>query len=169
FLTLNDRNYHTINGRVEYRTRRLRATTAYRQHYNVNSPSVLSFHSSHSRTYSAGASFVLNRSLSLDASYTRLHLDSAGSLAFFAGSPRPTLQRAYSSLFLSNIHSANLAARFAIGRRTILHLGYNITRDSGDGRALGVAPDVADPIQQVFGAVQTFPLSYQSPMARVSF
>src|SRR5262249_4425726 len=26
FLTLNDRNYHTINGRVEYRTRRLRAT-----------------------------------------------------------------------------------------------------------------------------------------------
>ena len=47
-----------------------------------------------------------------------------------------------------------------------MYLGYNITRDPGDGRA---PPDVADPIQQVFGAVQTFPLSYQSPMARVSF
>jgi len=167
FLTVNDRNYHAINGRVEYRAGRLRAITAYRQHYNVNSPSVLSFHSSHSRTYSAGASWVLNRSISFDANYTRLHLDTAGSLAFFAGSgQRPTLYRAYSSLFLSNIHSGNLAARFAIGRRTILHLGYNITRDPGDGRA---PPDVADPIQAVFGAVQTFPLSYQSPMARVSF
>jgi hypothetical protein len=169
-LPLNDRNYHTINGRVEYRTRKLRLSTAYRQHYNVNSPSVLSFHSSHSRSYSANASWTLSNSLSFDASYTKLHLDSLGALAFFAGTgTRFTVYRSYSSLFLSNTHSANLAARFTIGKRTTLYLGYNITRDPGDGRATAVSAGTLDPIQQVFSAVQTFPVSYQSPLARVSF
>ena len=112
---------------------------------------------------------MLSSLLALDASYTRLHVDTAGSLAFFAGTgARATLYSGYSSIYLSNIHSGNVAARFSIGKRTGLYLGYNITRDPGDGRSAAVPPDVTDPIQQVFTAVQTFPLSYQAPMARVS-
>jgi hypothetical protein len=169
FLPLSDRDYHTINGRAEYRIKRLRLATAYRQVYNVNSPSVLSFHSSHSRNYNANASWVVSNSLSIDASYNKIHLDSAGSLAFFAGSGNQnTLYRNYASLFISNLHSVNVGTRFTAGKRTILYLGYNITKDTGDGRAGAVPVTVTDPIQQVFSAVQTFPLSYQSPQARIS-
>jgi hypothetical protein len=170
FLALNDRNYHAINGRVDYRTRRLRLGAGYRQIYNVNSPSVTSFHSSHGRTYSANASFTVNRAVSLDAGYTKLHLDTAGSLAFFAGAGRAnTLYSNYPSLYFSNVHSVNLGVRWELRGRTTFYAGYNLTRDPGDGRNSPAPAAVSDPIAQVFDGVQTFPMSYQSPMARVTF
>jgi hypothetical protein len=53
-------------------------------------------------------------------------------------------------------------------KRADIYVGYSITRDTGDGRATAVPPGVTDPIQALFTAVQTFPLSYQSPLARLS-
>ena len=53
---VSDRNYHALNGRVTYRTRKLQLSTTYKQLYNVNAPVAFSAYSSHSRNYTANAS-----------------------------------------------------------------------------------------------------------------
>jgi hypothetical protein len=97
-------------------------------------------------------------------------MDTTGGLAFFAGVTRSTLQTLESPLYISNIHAANLGTRLSIRKRADLYLGYSITRDTGDGRsgALVVPGGVADPVQGLLASVQTFPLTFQSPLARVS-
>ena len=52
--------------------------------------------------------------------------------------------------------------------RSDLYLGYSITKDTGDGRASAVPAGTTDPIQILLDSVQTFPLTYQSPLARLS-
>jgi hypothetical protein len=142
-------------------------SASYRQVYNVNSPVSYSTFSSHSRDYSANASWAPKDRFSLDASYMKLHLDTVSGLAFFAGTGRPVGQ-SFDQLYLSNIHAANLSAHFGLTRRADLYVGYSITKDTGDGRAAAVLPGVTDPVQTLFGSVQTFPLTYHSPLARVS-
>ncbi|HXK07128.1 MAG TPA: hypothetical protein VMS37_32330 [Verrucomicrobiae bacterium] len=170
FTPVSDANYHTLGGRVDYRTRKLQLSTQYRQFYNVNSPVPESAYSAHSRNYTATASWSARNWFSLDASYVKLHLDSIGGIAFFAGLPRQIRQTGYSSVYVSNVHGGNLAAHFVIGRRADVFIGYNITKDTGDGRATqtaGIDP-VANPVAAMLASVQTFPLTYQSPMGRVS-
>jgi hypothetical protein len=101
----------------------------------------------------------------------KLHLDTVSGIAYFAGTGRVTLQSA-NSLYLSNVHAANFGARLAVAKRADLYVGYTITKDTGDGRATAAA-SVTDPATggnpaALFAGVQTFPLSYQSPLARVS-
>ncbi len=60
-----------------------------------------------------------------------------------------------------------MGARFGLGSKADLFVGYNITRDVGDGRASAVS--TADPATALLYSVQTFPLSYQSPLARISY
>ena len=163
---VSDRNYHALNGLIGYRVKKLQLSTSYKQLYNVNAPPGFSSYSSHSRNYSANASLALKDWWSLDASYMKLHLDTAGGIAFFAGAPRATLQSGV-SVYVSNIHAANLGARFAINKRADLYAGYTITKDTGDGRSTATA-GATDPTQALFAGVQTFPLTYQSPLARVS-
>jgi hypothetical protein len=163
---VSDRDYHTLNGRVSYRVKKLQLSTTYKQFYNVNAPVALSAYSSHSRNYTANASLALKGWWSLDASYMKLHLNTIGGIAFFAGPVgRPTLQDGV-SLFISNVHVANLGVRFAV-KRADIYAGYTITKDTGDGRSTPTN-GVTDPTLALFAAVQTFPLSYQSPLARVS-
>jgi hypothetical protein len=166
FTPVSERNYHAIGGRVQYRTRQLMLSAGYRQNYNNNSVT-LSSHSAKARNYNANGSWTALRWLSLDAGYTRLHLDTLSGLAFFAGAPRPTLVTGRTSLYVSNIHSGNFGARVPVGSRVDLYAGYSITKDTGDGRSAAAA-GAADPIAQVLAAVQTFPLTYQTPLARVS-
>lgn len=165
--TISDKNFQTLGGRVQYRVRKLQLSAGYREDHDFNSS--FSLFTSHSRAYSANASWAPRDWFSIDASYNREHLDSSSFLAFFAGLNRPSLQAGYRSLYISNIHAANLGVRFAMGRRADLYMGYSITRDTGDGRAAAVAPaDAANPIQSLLDSVQTFPLTYQSPLARLS-
>jgi hypothetical protein len=164
-----DRNYHAINGRAEYRLRRVQLSTSYRQAYNLNSSAPLTAFSSHSRNYSANASWTPKDGFSFDASYMKLHLDTQSGIAFFA-SPgnRPQLQSGFQSLFDSNVHAANVAAHFMLRKRADLYVGYSITKDIGDGRAAAVPASVTDPVQTLLTSVQVFPLTYQSPLARLS-
>jgi hypothetical protein len=168
FTPVSDRDYHSLFGRVEYRLKKLQLSTSYRQFYNTNSVSPISDYSSHSRNYSANAAWAPGNWFTLDASYMKMHVDSITGLAFFAGLPAPVAQFGYSSEYISNIHAANLGARFEILRRTELYVGYNITKDTGDGRAAAVAAGVTNPVQALLDSVQTFPLSFQSPLARLS-
>jgi hypothetical protein len=77
-----------------------------------------------------------------------------------------------SSLYISNIHTANLGARFTVLKRADIYLGYGHVQDVGDGRAgtsiggglLNIVPVPQPP----FIAAQTFPLRYLSPEARLS-
>jgi hypothetical protein len=161
---VSDRNYHTLGGRTQYRTKKVQLGATYREVYNENAPLSFTTYSSRSRQAGASASLAVTRWLSLDASYTKLHLDTVGGLQFFA----PTLQTGYDSIFISNIHAANAGVRFEIGKRTDLFVGYTITKDTGDGRS-SAAPAGATGIAAMLDSVQTFPLTYESPMARVSF
>ncbi|MEO8597992.1 MAG: hypothetical protein ABI759_32020 [Candidatus Solibacter sp.] len=163
---VSDRNYHSINGRIAYRTRKLQLSTSYKQVYNVNAPDAFSAYSSHSRNYSANASWAPKDWFALDTSYMKLHLDTVGGIAYFAGSGRATLQRNV-SLYTSNVHAGNFGAHFMLAKRADLYTGYTITRDTGDGRATA-SQGVADPVNALFVSAQTFPLSYQSPLARLS-
>jgi hypothetical protein len=166
---ISQKNYHTINGRVNYRLRTVQLSGVYSQAYNLNPEATLASFSSHSRTYTASASWSPRAWFGLDASYTKLHLDTVSGLAFFASQTnRPQLQTGYSSLYLSNLHAANLIARFGIRRRIDVFAGVSLTKDTGDGRAAAASPGTADPIQSLLSSVQTFPLTYVSPMGRVS-
>jgi hypothetical protein len=165
---VSDRNYHTLGGRTQYRTKLLQLGATYREQYNENAPLSFTTYSSRSRQAGASASWAFKRWLSLDTSYTKLHLDTVGGLHFFAGLVSPQLQTGYDSIFISNIHAANLGARFSIGRRADLFVGYTITKDTGDGRSTA-APSGATGTAALLDSVQTFPLTYESPMARVSF
>lgn len=163
-----ERDYHTLNGRADYRKKNVQLYAAYRQFYRLNSPAALSLSTSHSRDATAGASWTPNGWFFLDASYIRMHLDAVTPLAFFAGVNRPQLQTGYSSFYESNTHSGNLGTRVEIHRRVDVYLGYSVVRDTGDGRATVAPAGATDPAAALLASVQTFPLSYHSPLARVS-
>ncbi len=156
--------FHTIKARTQYRKKNTTLGAAYQENYNNNSIVITSY-SSHARTYSADASWMAKSGLSFDASYSKLHLDSLGGIAFFAGAPRSSLVSNLNSVYASNIHALNLGVRIA-ARKADLFLGYSLTKDAGDGRAALATQTTA--AGQVIYNVQTFPLLYQAPLVRVS-
>jgi hypothetical protein len=121
-----------------------------------------SSYSSRARNYEAGGAFAVRDWFSLDASYAKLHLDTVAGIEYFANTSEPD------AIYISNIHAANLMARFTIRKRVDLDVGYSITLDTGDGRGSPVPPGTTNPDELIFTPFQTFPLSYQSPQAHVS-
>ena len=162
FTPISDRNFHTLGARVQYKSRSLLLSTAYRLNYNTNSET-LSSHSSRARNYSADASWTPAGWFAVDASYSRLHLDTVSGLAFFAGGE---VLDQFRSIYISNIHAGSLGVRIGLRKRADLYLGYTITRDAGDGRprpvlGTGETNSLLDPWQ-------TYPLRFESPQARLS-
>jgi hypothetical protein len=109
-----------------------------------------------------------NNWFSIDAGYGRLHLDSLGGLAYFAGAPAQEVTGT-SSYYVSNIHTGNLAARMSLGKRTDLSIGFSIVQDVGDGRATATSAPTTYTSAPAFLAAQTFPLRYLSPQGKLSF
>jgi hypothetical protein len=144
FTPIDEKNYHAIDARLQYRKKSLTASLGYRQTYNNNSITLTAF-SSHARNYFANFSWVARDWFAIDLGYSKLHLDTVGGIAYFAGSPRATLQTG-DSIYISDIHAANLGTRIALRKRADLYLGYNITRDDGP----------------------TFPLTFATPLARLT-
>jgi hypothetical protein len=163
FYPISERNYHAIDTRLQYKRKSVFATAGYRQVYNNNSITLTAY-SSRSRNYFANMSWAARDWLSLDAGYSKLHLDTIGGVAFFAGAPRATQQNGQ-SVYISNIHAANLGIRFSVRKRADLYLGYDITQDTGDGRSSLLPPGT---VTALLYNVQTFPVLFQSPLARLS-
>ena len=162
---ISDRNYHSIDARADYKLKRFVFSTGYKQNYNMNSISV-SQHSARARNYHVGASWIPRDWFSLDASYSKLHLDTVSGIAFFAALNAPTsLFDQYKSIYVSNIYSASLMSRFVVQKRVDVIAGYTVSRDTGDGRSRFTS---SDPLALLLGGVQTFPLRFESPLARVS-
>jgi len=155
YFTISDRNYHAFGGRVQYRHSGFTVGGATKTNYNLNSNALTSF-SSKSRNYSLDASWQRGKSFGLDAAYSKIHLDTLSGIAYFAG-PLVTGEKSY---YVSNIHALDATARVSIEPRADLFFGYSRIQDTGDGRAT--------PGTTAFQAAQTFPLSYESPQARLS-
>jgi hypothetical protein len=164
FAPKSDGAYHAFTGRVRYKLRNLDLTAWSHADYNVNAVSLTAY-SSHARTYAASASWTPVSWLGLDASYSKLHLDTLGGIAYFAG---PLSVQGEQSYYVSNIHSANLGVRFEVKRLASVYVGYSIVQDTGDGRSnpLGNQVDASLPALE---AAQTFPMRFQSPIAHLSF
>ncbi len=164
FAPISQKNYDIIRSRVQYRKKNYNLAGSYLESYNNNSILITAY-SSHSRTYTGSGSWNPKSWLSVDASYSKLHLDTIGGLAFFAGSP--AMLQNTQSIFISNIHAGNLGLRFPITARADIYVGYNITKDTGDGRASNSLVQTT-PVGQLLYSVQTFPLTYQTPLMRIS-
>jgi hypothetical protein len=162
-----DKDYHAINARAQYKAGKLLFSGVYRQLYNNNSVTLTTY-SSRSRSYMVNGAWTPSERFSLDAGYSKLHLDTVGGINFFVANPRPALVSGLDSIYVSNVHAGTFTGRFVVTKRVDLFAGYNITRDTGDGRATAVPPGTTDPIALLLIPVQTFPFSFQSPMARVS-
>jgi hypothetical protein len=166
FYPISERNYHTISGRAQYRRRSLLLSANYRENFNANSISISSY-GSRARTYGADASWSPRSWLGFDAGYSRLRLTTSSGIAFFAGAPNASFITGLQSLYFSNIHAANLGVRVAASKNVDLYVGYTRNQDTGDGRS-SPAPVPSDPVSAVLIPVQTFPLTFDSPIARVS-
>lgn len=147
-----EKNYHALGGRVLYKTRTLTFGGFVRTNYNFNSASMFS-HSSKSRNYSADFSWSALPWIGIDANYSKLHLDTLSGIAYFASGP----VRDDYSRYISNIHSATIGVRVSAFSRLDLFAGYSRTRDAGSD----------EPVINRLG-FQTYPLTFDSPMARVS-
>lgn len=167
FYPVSGKNFQAFRGRAEYRLGDFRFAGYLRTDYNVNSGSLYSF-ASRNRQYGADGTWTISRTFFIDAGYAKLHLDTLGSLAYFArvgnANVSVTNDRSY---YVSNLHTANLSAHFTVGGRVDVSLGMSHIQDTGDGRAtaLGNAGYTSLP---VFQSVQTFPLRFTSPQGKLS-
>ncbi|HEY2843531.1 MAG TPA: hypothetical protein VGJ09_07780 [Bryobacteraceae bacterium] len=166
---ISQRNYETYRGRVEYKLKNLRLAAYSRTDYNSNSASLANY-ASRSRQFGIDGSWTPKNWFSIDTSYVKMHLDTLGAINYFAQIVNPgPLQPVTTdqSLYVSNIHSANLAGRFSIRQRVDVSFGYSLVQDVGDGRATAVVPSSVTTLPGLIAA-QTFPLRYLSPQGRIS-
>jgi hypothetical protein len=167
FYPVSGRNFQAFRGRAEYRRGDFRFAGYLRTDYNVNSGSLYSF-ASRNRQYGADGTWTISRTLFVDAAYAKLHLDTLGSLNYFArlnnGVVPVTGDRSY---YVSNLHTANLSAHFTVRNRVDVTLGLSHIQDTGDGRAniLGSAGYTS---LATFQSVQTFPVRFTSPQGKLS-
>jgi len=163
-----ERNYHASGGRIQYKLRTLLISAQTKTNYNTNSDA-LTYYSSHSRTYSGDVSWTARPWLSFDASYSKLHLDTLGGIAYFFNSDLVNDR----SRYISNIHTGYLGARFTVGPRAEMSVGYSRVQDTGDGHSVGpAAPYVfgftPTPVEPGTLSYQTYPLTFESPLAKFS-
>jgi hypothetical protein len=163
FTPKSDKNYQALGARIQYKQKSLLLSAYTQSNYNNNSVTFTAF-SSHARTYAADISWAPLRWLSFNIDYSKMHLDTLGGIAFFDGGDNPTN---YSSLYISNMQTGNAGIRLVLGRRADLYLGYSHVQDLGDGRNNPTGSGFGPPIPE-FQAAQTFPMKFQSPLARLS-
>ena len=167
FYPISERNYHALGARVQVRHKTLQLTAGARNFYNTNSVSLFS-HSARARTYQADASWSPRRWFGFNAGYSKQHLDTLTGIAYFVGFQPMEGQN---SLYISNIHAGNAGVRFNVKDRLDWFAGYSIIQDTGDGRTTMASPSQGGrpgELLPIFVAAQTFPLRYQSPLARLS-
>jgi hypothetical protein len=183
YTPISDKNYQAFRARVEYKRKSYRVMAYAKTDYNNNSISLTSF-ASRSRNYGIDTSWTPREWFAIDAGYGKLHYNSLGGIDFFVSQQLTSGQ----SLYISNIHTGTLMARFAITKRADISVGYSHVQDVGDGRSnpLGaveggtvvLSPIASGPgvisgilpatLPTQFYAAQTFPLRFESPQARLS-
>ena len=161
------RNFQAFRGRIEYRRDAFRFAGYMRTDYNVNSGSLYSF-ASRSRQYGLDGTWTLSRTFFIDASYAKLHLDTLGTLNYFARVGNSVVavpdDRSY---YVSNLHTANLSGHFVVRERVDVSFGMSHIQDTGDGRATATGNTTYTSLS-TFQVAQTYPLRFTSPQGKVS-
>ncbi len=166
YTPISDKNYQTFRARVEYKRKDFRLGAFAKTDYNLNSISLTSY-ASHSRNYGVDGSWIPNNWFAIDAGFNKIHLNTLGGMDFFDAGQLTN----FNSLYISNIYTATLGARFSVRKRADFYVGYSYTQDVGDGRS---TPDGLPPGEEAstnldpFLAAQTFPVKFLSPEARFS-
>lgn len=169
FYTTSDKDYHAINARMQYRVPKYYVSTDYRSFNNTNSASLF-IHSSAGRSWSANGGWTPKSGVQFDAGYSYIHLDTLTGLAYFANFNLIESDRSY---YLSNVHTFHAGLQWQIRKRVDIYGGFVRTQDRADGRQTDAQSSqtgvLANPATlALFAGAQVFPVSYQSPVARVS-
>jgi hypothetical protein len=166
FFPIAEKNYHALGGRAWWKGKTFQFSAQARTFYNVNSISLFA-HSARSRQYTLDASWMPKAWFGFDASYTKQHVDTATGVAYFLSGA--FVNNNY--IYVSNIHTGYFGAHFSVLKRADMYVGFSRVQDTGDGRTLvptsaerADAVIVRDPIP----LAQSFPLTFQSPQARLS-
>jgi len=162
---LSERNFHSLGARVQFKHRSLLLSAQARNRYNFNSVSLWS-HSSKGRHYAANATWTPTERFSLDAGYSKMHLDTLTGLAYFANGAEIAGDRSW---YVSNTHAVHVLGRVMLLKNVDFSAGYTRNQDLGDGRSIAIPASA--PVGSIAGFLQaqTFPLHFASPQARVSW
>lgn len=155
FYPTSDRNYNSLNARVEYKHKRLRLMAQARSNYTFNFANLWSY-SAKSRQYGIDGSWAITSWMSFDAGYNKLHLDTLSGLQYFQDSALTTDQ----SWYVSNLHSIHAGLQVNIKNRADVYAGWTRLSDQGGSRLATALPYLQ--------TVQAFPFLYHSPMVRLS-
>lgn len=153
--------------RAEYRTKKVRLWASASSRWRTNS-TALSAHSSRGRSYTAGAARTPSARLAQEAVYAKLPPETVSGPAYFLAARLVTGER---SICRSNLHTGYAGLRLSLRSRPDVSVGHHRVQDTGDGRAAATQPPAGRAIgtaQAAFPAAETFAVSYQSPLGRLS-
>ena len=165
------RRFHNERFRLQWRQGGFRLQAQFANEANANPVALVDLDS---RSRQAGGQISWTDSdgrLTLDGGYSYRSLDSSVGLfnLFDFESAEPAPLR---SVYLSRLHSVHALARLAFQKRWSLDLGYTLAKDTGGGfnspsYALGVQPNYPDYSFDGTIYLNVFPLTWQSPQARL--
>ena len=169
---VSERKFHTESARVQWRGRGATLTANFQSKINNNPVSLVDY-SSESRGGGVHGSWSdADGRFTFDGGYQRLHLDTAAGIFNLLAPPQegPSYAR---SFYTSNMHIGTFGARIAAHERLVLFVGYSIAKDTGEGLDSLPSTPPFTPGYPAVGADGdnfrvSFPLTYQSPRARVS-
>jgi hypothetical protein len=150
------RNYHALSARLEQKQKLFRIMAQARSNYTFNFVSAWS-HSARSRQYGVDGSWTPQSWFSVDAGYSKIHLDTLTGLAYWLGR---NLNEADQSWYVSNLHMIHAGVRTSIRGRADLFAGWSWTEDTGGSSRPVLGPFLT--------AAQSYPFHFNSPMIRLS-
>jgi hypothetical protein len=166
-----DRDFHTETARVQWRRKNAVLSASFQNSINRNPVSLID-HRSESRQFGVNGSWAASDGrFTLDAGYTLLNLDTQSGILNYLNTA--DLNAASFSFYTSNLNLVNFGTRIQPHPRLTLYLGYNLAKDTGDDRSQLTFPTAVTPNYPNFASDGTsffnsYPLSYQSPQARLS-
>jgi hypothetical protein len=169
---VSQREFHTESARLQWRGRGATLTANFQSKINNNPTSLVSYSSTSRGGGFHGSWADPDARFTLDGGYQYLHLDTAAGVYNLLAPPDDGASYAR-SFYTSNLHTGSFGVRFAAHTRVVLYAGYSIAKDTGDGRDALPATEPFTPGYPTVGYNgqdfhASFPLTYQSPRARVS-
>ena len=166
---ISEREFHNETARVQWRKKGFVFGASFKSAVNDNSASLIN-HSYTSRQLGVNTSWThKDGRFTVDANYTKLDLNTASGIFNFLPATEPGVER--HNFYTSNLHTLYFGSRIQARQRLTFYLGYSLAKDTGDGRSpsynSGIVPNYPN-FSFDGDFYNSFPLSYQSPLARLS-
>jgi hypothetical protein len=165
-----DREFHAETARLQWRSSNTVVSASFQNSVNRNPVSLID-HRAESRQFGLHGSWAgPSGRFTLDGGYTLLNLDTMSGILNFLNPSDP--QASSFSFYTSHLHIVNFGSRIQPHHRLTFYLGYNLAKDNADGRSqlapTGVTPNYPNFDTDGTSFFNSYPLSYQSPQARLS-